>query len=133
MGGMGEHIEKLNARNAVARQAGDILRHGLCVTAGVDNVLRRHLAQVVAERLADTPARRVHQHQLRHVALSGGEPGRVQRLEVQIRQPQLCGGLLRAGNRFGGDLNSGELHVWRGTVQAKAADAAEQIPHVMNL
>ena len=114
-----EHIKELNARNAVARQAGDILRHGLRVTAGVDDVLRRHLAQVVAERLADTPARRVHQHQLRHVALAGGEPGRVQRLEVQIRQPQLRGGLFRAGDGLRRNFNPGELHVWRGTVQAK--------------
>ena len=82
---MREHIEKLNAFNAVARQAADILCHGLGVTAGIDDVLGRHLAQVVAQRLADAAARRVDQNQLRHVALAGRKLRGVERLEVQIR------------------------------------------------
>ena len=84
MRGMREHIEKLNAFNAVARQMSDICRHGAGVATGVDNVIRRHLAQIVAQRLANAPARRVDQHQLRYVALAGRELRGVQRLEVQI-------------------------------------------------
>ncbi len=84
MRSMREHIEKLHAFNAVARQVSDICRHGTGVAAGVNNVIRRHLAQIIAQRLANTPARRIDQHQLRHVALPGRELRGVQRLEVQI-------------------------------------------------
>ena len=129
---MREHIEQLHPRNPVTGQVANVFRHRLGVAAGVDNKLWRHLAQVVAQRLTDTAARRVYQHQLRHVALAGGELRRVERLEVQIRQPQFRGGLGGAGDRLGGDLNPGQLHLRGGAVQAKAADAAEEIPHMVN-
>ena len=85
MRGVREHIEKLNAFNTIARQLSDVFRHGLRVAAGIDDVFRRHLAQVVAQRIPDAAARRVNQHQFWHVALAGGELRGVERLEAQIR------------------------------------------------
>lgn len=133
MRGMREHIEQLDAFNAVARQRRDIFSHRLRVAAGVDDVVRCHLAQIVAQRFPDAPARRVHQHQFRHIVLPRRELRGVQRLEVQPGQPKLCGRLSGTGNRFGGDLNPGKLHVWRGAVQTEAAHPAEQIPHMMDI
>ncbi|STH72896.1 arginine/ornithine ABC transporter substrate-binding protein [Escherichia coli] len=40
--GVWEHIEKLHPFNAKPRQFADIFRHGLGVTAGVDNKTRCH-------------------------------------------------------------------------------------------
>ena len=58
MRGMREHIEQLDAFNAVARQRRDIFCHRLRVAAGVDDVVRCHLAQIVAQHFPDAPARR---------------------------------------------------------------------------
>ena len=51
---------------------------------------------------------------------------------MKIVQPQRLGGLRCTGDRFRRDLNPGQLHLRRGTVQAKAANAAEEIPHMVN-
>lgn len=59
----------------------------LGVAAGIENILRRHQAQVVAQRLADAAPRRVDQHQLRHLTFGGGEAGGIERLKIYVQQP----------------------------------------------
>lgn len=83
MRGMREHIEKLNALNAVVQQMANILRHRLCVTTGINDKTRRHLRKIIAQRLANAAAGRIHQYQIGRFALCGGELGGIQRLEMK--------------------------------------------------
>lgn len=62
MRGMREHIEKLNTLNTVVRQMTNILRHRLRVTARINDKTRRHLCKVIAQRLANAAAGRIHQY-----------------------------------------------------------------------
>lgn len=79
----GEHIEKLNTLNTVVREMANILRHRLRVTARINDKTRRHLCKVIAQRLANAAAGRIHQHQIGRFALCGGELGGIQRLEMK--------------------------------------------------
>ena len=108
MRGMREHIEKLNAFNAVARQAGDIFCHGLRIAAGVDDVIRCHLAQVIAQRFSNAATWRINQDQVRHFSFAGGKTGGVQRLKFNVSQPQPRGGLFCTRDGFGTDFDPGQ-------------------------
>lgn len=44
VGGVREHIKQLDPLNAIAAKTSDIGRHGAGVTAGIDNIGRRHAA-----------------------------------------------------------------------------------------